>query len=315
MKKNILLETTGISKSFKDVLAVIDLNLEVHEGEIFGFLGTNGAGKSTSINMICGLLRPDKGTITFKGSKIDPKDKTFSKRVGLCPQNILLWPKLTCFEQLVFSAQMYDVPYRAAKEFSLRLLTDMGLEEKKNKLAFTLSGGMQRRLNVIMALVHDPEIVVLDEPEAGLDPQSRVLVRDYIRSLAGQKTVILTTHNMDEAERICDRIAIIDHGKLLVTDTPDNLKRNVGKGDMLEMDILSDDIQQLRDMKNELSSIVSETDIIEHTLVFRRRNIIDVLSLLLETIKSKGLRVGDVRLRENSLEDVFITLTGRRLRE
>lgn len=315
MKKNILLETTGISKSFRDVLAVIDLNLEVHEGEIFGFLGPNGAGKSTSINMICGLLKPDKGTITFKGKKIDPKEKDFSKRVGLCPQNILLWPKLTCFEQLVFSAQMYDVPRKKAKEFSEMLLTDIGLKEKKNKLASTLSGGMQRRLNVIMALVHDPEIVVLDEPEAGLDPQSRVLVRDYIRSLSCRKTVVLTTHNMDEAERICDRIAIIDHGKLLVTDTTDNLKRNVGKGDMLEIDIFSDNMQMLNNAGNELMSIVPETCIMEHTLVFRKRNIIDVLPQILEMLKNKGLRAGDVRLRENSLEDVFITLTGRRLRE
>lgn len=315
MENKIILRTLNISKSFGEIRAVENLCIEVMEGEIFGFLGPNGAGKSTSINIVCGLLSPDKGIINFKGSDIDTKDKSFSKRVGLCPQNILLWPKLTCFEQLVFSAQMYNIPRRKAKEISLKLLNDMGLEEKKNKLATTLSGGMQRRMNLIMALVHDPEILVLDEPEAGLDPQSRILVRDYIKELAGHKTVILTTHNMDEAERICHRIAIIDNGNLLQTDTPENLKRNVGIGDLLEIDMLNTETESVTKVISELKRIVPDTSVSGNSLIFRKRNIIDVLPQILETIKTTKLQTGDIRLRENSLEDVFITLTGRRLRE
>ena len=209
-KKQVVLKTENLVKNFGNLTAVNKLSLEIFGGEIFGFLGPNGAGKSTSINMICGLLKPSGGQIYFHGKILKSGDKETKQKVGVCPQNIILWQKLTCFEQMVFAAQLYGVDKNTAKNRSEQLLNDMGLSEKRNSLASQLSGGMQRRLNIIMALIHNPEIVIFDEPEAGLDPQSRVLVRDYIKSLSKKKTVILTTHNMDEAERVCDRIAIID---------------------------------------------------------------------------------------------------------
>ncbi len=153
----------------------------------------------------------------------------------MCPQNIVLWERLTCLEQLIFMGQMYGLSNTASRQSGERLLADLDLEEKRNSLARTLSGGMQRRLNLAMALVHDPALVILDEPEAGLDPQSRVKVREYIQSLARKKTVIITTHNMDEAERVADRVAIIDHGELLVLDTPEKLKQSLGEGDLVEI--------------------------------------------------------------------------------
>ncbi|NTW31864.1 MAG: ABC transporter ATP-binding protein [Bacteroidetes bacterium] len=314
-ERHIVLETIGINKNFKEIKAVSDLNLKVFEGEIFGFLGPNGAGKSTAINIMCGLLKPDSGMIKINSKTISSGNNETKKRVGVCPQNIILWPKLTCFEQLQFVGKIYDVPSKTVKERADKLLTDIELSEKRNKLAYTLSGGMQRRLNVIMALIHDPEIIVLDEPEAGLDPQSKVLVREYIRSMARKKTIILTTHNMDEAERVCDRIAIIDNGKLLLTDTPENLKKTVGKGDLLEIEIISEKNEEISKALEYLINICPDVTSYNNTILLRYKNIISILSDILNLLKSKGIKIGEVRLRENSLEDVFISLTGRRLRE
>jgi ABC-2 type transport system ATP-binding protein len=175
-----------------------------------------------------------------------------------------------------------------------------------------------------LALVHDPEILALDEPEAGLDPQSRVLVREYIRSLARKKTIILTTHNMDEAERLADRVAIIDHGKLLVVDTPEELKRTVGEGDVLEVDLgsLSDPstLLAVAGQRPEPAAAIAarffaDVSTVNHTLTVRGRGLIERLPELLQALREAGVKTSDVRLRANSLEDVFLSLTGRRLRE
>jgi ABC-2 type transport system ATP-binding protein len=221
------LETRSLIKSFGDVIAVDGLSLAAEEGEILALLGPNGAGKTTTINMICGLIRPDAGAILVNGTE---NGMTALRRsVGLCPQGIVVWDRLTCREQLVFIGRLYGLNRAEARDRTDALLVILDLKPKENRLAKTLSGGMRRRLNIALALVHDPELVILDEPEAGLDPQSRVLVRDFVRSLAKKKTVILTTHNMDEAERMADRVAIMDSGKLLVLDTPDALKGRFGE--------------------------------------------------------------------------------------
>ncbi|HEX3049531.1 MAG TPA: ABC transporter ATP-binding protein [Aggregatilineaceae bacterium] len=309
----VVLRTENLTKRFGDVEAVRGLTLEVYEGEVFGFLGPNGAGKTTSINMMCGLLKPDAGQVTIHGQLVRGGEAAVIRRVGVCPQNITLWSSLTCLEQMTFMGEMYNVPTKIARQRSQTLLEQMGLSEKMNKQAGTLSGGMQRRLNLIMALVHDPDILVLDEPEAGLDPQSRVLMREYIQSLARQKTVILTTHNMDEAERLADRVAIIDHGQLLQLDTPDHLKRQIGEGDVLEIGLDTDD--QVKQACEQVSHIIPTVSIADHTLVIRARNVVEQLPAILDSLKSNGLNLSDVRLRASTLEDVFIALTGRRLRE
>jgi len=223
-----VLETIGLTKRFGSLVAVNDLSLKVEDGEVFGFLGPNGAGKTTAIHMMCGLLKPDAGQTLIHGRPAASGDPDTRARVGVCPQNIVLWGNMTCLEQLEFIGEMYGVARTEARRRGLALLEAMSLTDKRDRLARTLSGGMQRRLNLAMALVHDPAILVLDEPEAGLDPQSRVLVREFIKSLTRKKTVILTTHNMDEAERLADRVAIIDQGHLLTVDTPEALKRQVG---------------------------------------------------------------------------------------
>lgn len=312
----IVLETKELTKKFGALTAVNRLSLQVNEGEVFGFLGPNGAGKTTSINMICGLLAPTSGEVILKGQPMINGSRDLRRVVGMCPQSIVLWERLTCLEQLEFMGQMYDLPAAQARESGSRLLKELGLEDKRNSLASTLSGGMQRRLNLAMALVHDPELVVLDEPEAGLDPQSRVKVREYIQSLARKKTVIITTHNMDEADRLADRIAIIDHGELLVQDTPEKLKQSLGEGDLVEVHLENGthDPAEAQAALARLSSHV-KYDTESQYLKIRALNAVGNLADILDALRNAGFKPGEVNIHANTLEDVFIQLTGRRLRE
>jgi ABC-2 type transport system ATP-binding protein len=310
----VALKTEGLSKRYGSLQAVKNLSLEVYDGEVLGFLGPNGAGKTTAIGMMCGLLRPTAGTVTIHGVLMRGGEADARARVVVCPQDIVVWKQMSCLEQLQFIGEMYGVEGKLALRRGGQLLEQLGLSEKRHALARTLSGGMQRRLNLALALVHDPTIVVLDEPEAGLDPQSRVAVREFIRSIAGDKTIILTTHNMDEAERVADRVAIIDHGELLILDTPESLKRSVGEGDVVEIDL---DAQNGECARRALVGLVADGSVhlADRTLVFRALSAIQILPEAIQALKRVGLRPGEVRLRANTLEDVFIKLTGRGLRE
>jgi len=311
--EHIEISVRNLKKNFGDLVAVDDLSLDIYKGEIFGFLGPNGAGKTTTINMICGLIPPTSGKVHV-GSGSSTIGKDIKNRLGICPQENVFWPRLTCREQLIFMAEMYNVDRKTARSRSDRLLGFMGLEEKANVLAKNLSGGMKRRLSISLALVHDPEILILDEPEAGLDPQSRILVRDFIKSMAGGKTIILTTHNMDEADRLSDRVAIIDYGKLLLLDTPDNLKRSVGEGDLLEF-TFEEIPGNTSDLISDLESVGCAVTLSNHTLFVQSKEIIKKLTQVTGKIISHGFMIREMTMRENTLEDVFIHLTGRKLRQ
>jgi ABC-2 type transport system ATP-binding protein len=308
----VVLETRDLTKRYNGLTAVDSLTLQVLQGEVFGLLGPNGAGKTTTIHMMCGLLQPDAGSVLIHGKPVHGGAADLRARVGICPQSTVLWPKLTCLEQLEFVGEMYGVPRAMARRRGDQLLEILQLVEKRNRLASTLSGGMQRRLNLALALVHDPEILALDEPEAGLDPQSRVLVRDYVRALSRQKTIILTTHNMDEADRMADRVAIIDHGRLLALDTPQMLKRTVGEGDVLEIEVHG---LPAEDARAAAAALAEEVSIRGNRLALRGRRIVEQLPAVLDAVQSAGGRPGEVQLRANTLEDVFLALTGRGLRE
>jgi ABC-2 type transport system ATP-binding protein len=227
----VALRASALTKRYGDLLAVDALSFDVVRGEILGFLGPNGAGKTTSLKMLCGLLRPDAGRVETYGRHAPPGRSSVPVSIGVAPQTTATWDALTCFEQLDFMGRMYGLTAAVARRRATELLDVFGLTEKSHKLGRTLSGGMQRRLNIALALVHTPEILFLDEPQAGLDPQSRVLVRDYIRSLAGSMTIVLTTHDMEEAEKLSDRVCIIDRGKLLVLDSVERIKAGIGEGD------------------------------------------------------------------------------------
>jgi len=314
-----VIETKGLTKSFGDFTAVDDLSISVNKKEVFGLLGPNGAGKTTCINMMVGLLKPTSGHIYIDGEEVSAHSKVVKTKVGVCPQNIVLWPLLTARESLLFIADMYDVPSGTAKDRADGLLSDLQLSDKANEKTKALSGGMKRRLNLAMALVHDPEIVVLDEPSPGLDPQTRLVLWDYIMTIPKQgegKTVILTTHFMEEADRLSDRVAIIDRGKLLTLDTPENLKNSLGEGDVVEMKFST--TTGLKAIKKTLDGHKDILNVSHHgsKLVITAYNAISRMPVIFNAIpKALDNDVIDLKLRKNTLEDVFISLTGRKLRD
>lgn len=318
MNGDVVVQCEGLTKRYGQVLAVDGLNLEIRAGEVFGLLGPNGAGKTTTITMMCGLLAPDAGRVLVNGQPISRAKDEIRTRIGVCPQQVVVWERLTALEQVEFVGRMYGLSRRTARRRGESLLEQLGLSGKRKARASTLSGGMKRRLNLILAIVHEPEIVILDEPEAGLDPQSRVLVREFIRSLARTHTVVLTTHNMDEAERLSDRVAIIDRGRLLLVDTPAALKHHVGEGDIVEIHLASG-IQvapsAVEDALSALPSVAGHVTVGDRRLVVRALDAVNALSEILDALRKAGMKAGEVRIRQNTLEDVFISLTGRELRE
>jgi ABC-2 type transport system ATP-binding protein len=301
-----ILKADSLVKRYGNIHAVDDISFEVYPGEIFGFLGPNGAGKTTTIKIMSGLLKPDKGTVTIEG-------RDGGKSIGICPQHIVVWDNLTCYEQILYLGKMYDMPSGEVEKRGKVLLESLGLYGIKDRLAKKLSGGMQRRLNIALALIHSPEIVFLDEPQAGLDPQSRVLVRDYIRSIKNRTTVVLTTHDMEEAEKLSDRICIIDKGKLLVTGTADEIIRSGGHEDLVEIDFSGDvkkELYQFLDSELRSGLIISGSRI-----SFNTKNSQSSLENILKVIREHNLKVNSLQLRKKSLEDIFINLTGRSIRE
>ncbi|HBE43468.1 MAG TPA: ABC transporter ATP-binding protein [Bacteroidales bacterium] len=301
-----LLKAESLVKKYGKVTAVNDISFEIYPGEIFGFLGPNGAGKTTTIKMMCGLLKPDSGSVTIYSTNGE-------RSIGLCPQHIVIWENLTCLEQMIYMGQMYNMPLNHAKSKGNELLSALGLLGIKDRIAKKLSGGMQRRLNIALALIHSPEILFLDEPQAGLDPQSRVLVRDYIRSIKNKTTVVLTTHDMEEAEKLSDRICIIDNGKILVSGIADEIKRSGGYENLIEVDVSGELQEKFISFLD--PDLLKNMSILTERISFITKDPISSLSGILEIIKKHDIKVNDLRLRKNSLEDVFINLTGKSLRE
>lgn len=308
------LSIKGLTKRFGSRVAVDGLDLEVMTGEVFGLLGPNGAGKTTAVRMICGFIPPDAGTIHFEGTGTeDPRG-----RIGVCPQELVVWEQLTCLEQLVFMAEMYGIHSKSARAQGEQLLEALGLGDRAHRRAATLSGGMKRRLNLLLALAHDPSVVLLDEPEAGLDPQSRVLVRDFVLGLAHRKTVILTSHNMDEVDRVADRVGILHEGRLLVVDTPENIKRGTGSGDALRIEIEPvDEAVRARGLMA-LEAIAANgapvlVELESQVFTVRCSHVVDVVADVVNALRALGFHIRSLSIRENTLEDAFISLTGRSL--
>lgn len=303
------LEITELDKSFGSTKVLDGLSFSVHQGEIFSLLGPNGAGKTTTIQLISGMMEADRGTIAINGEYIQPESNG-SGRIGVCTQEIQLWPLLTCEEQLYFAGNLYRMNPGVIKKRAAMLLERVGLSDKRKVLAKNLSGGMQRRLHLIMSVMHDPELVILDEPEAGLDPQSRILVREFIQSLSGTATVLLTTHNMDEAERMSSRVAVMDKGKVLVCDTPDELRRSFAPEETLEV-LFPEPVKPVPELNSAVYTIRYEAN----RVTIRGSRLTEAVPGLLRKLSSLYGNPVTFSLRQSTLEDVFIKLTGRSLRE
>lgn len=314
MIMDFMIEAKDLTKRYGDLMAVDGLNIGIKKGEVFGFLGPNGAGKTTSIKMMVGLLRPTSGKVFINGTDVKKIEKG---TIGICPQELMLWENLTCKESLNLMADMYEVPKKIRDLRVKKLLSDLFLVEKADTIVSKLSGGMKRRLNLALSVVHEPEVVVLDEPSEGLDPQSRRVLWNYIRALRDEegKTVILTTHIMDEADQLSDRIAIIDHGKLIRLDTPENLKKEIGEGDVVDLKL--SDTSRNQDLINELANEKDVISVVEvkGRINIRALNAVAKLPMMMQTVERLDVQVEDISVRQNTLEDVFIDLTGTGLRE
>jgi len=309
-----MIEAIDLTKEYDDLMAVDGLNIRIKRGEVFGFLGPNGAGKTTSIKMMVGLLRPTNGKILVNGKDVQSIEK---ETIGICPQELMLWENLTCKKSLNLMADMYEVPKKIKDPRVQKLLDDLFLSEKADTVVSKLSGGMKRRLNLALAVIHEPEVVVLDEPSEGLDPQSRRVLWNYIRAMRDEegKTVILTTHLMDEADQLSDRIAIIDHGKLIRLDTPENLKKEIGEGDVVDMKLsdlsLNQDLIKVLADQEDVISVVE----VNERIIIRALNAVGKLPMMMQIVEKLNVRVVDISVRQNTLEDVFIDITGTGLRE
>ena len=295
--------------------AVDDLNLKVRKEELLGFLGPNGAGKTTTIKMIAGLLKPTSGRIIIAGEELRNGSSEYKMKIGVIPQETVIWDNLTVEENAMLMGRMYDLSRIYLKERVKFLLEELMLYEHRKKLGAQLSGGMKRRLNLIMGIVHDPEIIICDEPSVGMDPQSRNILWEYLKNLVKKekKTMILTTHFMEEADKLSDRIAIIDHGKLLILDTPENLKKTVGDGDTVILKLENNarfDFKVLKDMDDVLEIYGHNSEI-----RLRVKNAINNLPKILDILEQANIKPNDIKIRMNTLEDVFLALTGRELRE
>jgi len=298
------------------VEAVKDLSIGVRKGEVFGFLGPNGAGKSTALNMMVGLLKPTRGRTLIDGTEVKPWSREVKEMIGIVPQETIYWENLTTQENLMLLSDLHEIPREEGQARAAKLLEDMQLVEKADHMAKELSGGMKRRLNLAMGLIHEPPVLLLDEPSPGLDPQTRRVLWDYIANLPKKgHTLILTTHDMDEADYLSDRVAIIDNGDLLVLDEPSKLKASVGEGDVLELAF-----EENADLERAAADFEVREDVISavvsgRRVVIRIKGAMSHLPEIFKFVEDHGSNVRDVRYRGNTLEDVFINLTGRALRE
>ncbi len=304
-----IIEVKNLVKQFKKVKAVDDITFSVKEDEIFGFLGPNGAGKTTTINIICTLLSKTSGEVILNGHDVTRERNEIRNCIGMVFQDPSLDDRLTALENLYFHGLLYNIPRGEMKKRSEEVLEMVNLSDRKNSLVMTYSGGMKRRLEIARGLLHYPKILFLDEPTLGLDPQTRNKIWNYIIKLKKSKkiTIFLTSHYMEETE-ICDRIAIIDEGKIIALDTPDNLKNTIG-GDIIT--ILSEDNIKLKNHIREIAG-VEVHDAQEGKIRFEVK---DSSSFIPRFIKNSPVKILSISARKPTLNDVFLDLTGREIRE
>ena len=307
----------GLRKTYNRRVVVNHASLAVTPGEVVGLLGPNGAGKSTTVHMLTTLLPPTAGTARVAGFDVVKEDSKVRQHIGLVSEKLIMYNDLTARENLRLFGELYDIPKDALKKRIEKLLTFVRMEKWADARIGTFSTGMKQRINVIRALVNQPEILFLDEPTLGLDPQSTVEIRELVRriNLENKTTIILTTHMMVEADLLCDRIGIIDHGKLVALDTPANLKKLVSGTDttVLEFDIPNLGPSLLTALGS--LSCVASTLQEDETHVKVRAKGEDCFDAVIDGIRKNGGKVQGVRNLEPTLEDVFLQLTGREVRE
>ena len=309
-----IIKAEGLTKVFNHNLVAVDhVDFEVKRGEIFGFLGPNGAGKTTTINMLITILKPTEGKATVLGFDILKQNNDVRNVIGVVPQEYTADEDLTAFENILLCSDMYGIPRRVAKERADDLLKLVELTDFKDKRVQTFSGGMRRRLELACGLINRPKILFLDEPTLGLDVQTRTATWNYIRKLKQEygMTLFMTTHYLEEADSLCDRIAIIDHGKIVVVGPPEELKHGLG-GDIITISIKEDadvtgligKIENVKDVKKENGSFRIKAEYGEVTAPF-----------IIEALWNKGYTVSKLSLTEPTLNEVYLEYTGKSMRD
>jgi len=305
-----VIKVKNLRKIFNHEIKAVDgINFEVRQGEIFGFLGPNGAGKTTTMNILCALAKPTEGEATICKYDVMMQPEEVRKCIGIVFQDTSLDDRLTAKENLELHARLYGVPKSERKKRINEVLELAELKDRENSIVKTFSGGMKRRLELARGLIHHPRVLFLDEPTLGLDPQTRKHIWDYILKLKKEKeiTIMLTTHYMEEADELCDRIAIMDHGKIIALDTSKNLKDSLG-GDTIILDLKDEDIKKgIKIFKNSKS--------FNGQLFLSVKNAGREIKRILEVAKTNNIDVLEINIRRPTLNDVFLNMTGKEIRE
>ncbi|MBN1972905.1 MAG: ABC transporter ATP-binding protein [Sedimentisphaerales bacterium] len=306
--KNQMIDVQNLNKKYGNTTALDDVSFNVGKGQTFGLLGPNGAGKTTAIKLLCGLIRPDSGIVSLNG-KTDPTLIEVRRSLGVVPQSLAIYEELSAEENLHFWGRIYGIRGRKLREKTADCLKIAGLLKRRKEKVSKYSGGMKRRLNMVCSFLHEPSILLLDEPTVGVDPQSRNLIFDTIEAMKKEgRTIIYTTHYMEEAQRLCDKIAILDHGKILDIDNVENLITRHGGPSHIEAE-LEEKISDVEKIK----MFVDDKDIQLEERIIRFKTSQPMESLA--KLNRSGLRFHSIKVQTANLEDVFLNLTGRRLRD
>jgi ABC-2 type transport system ATP-binding protein len=310
-----VIRTEGLTKVYPgNIRAVIDLNLDVSEGEIFGLLGPNGAGKTTTVGMLTTRVIPTQGRASLAGVDVVAHPSEAKRLIGVVSQTNTLDRSLSVWENLYYHGRYFGMGAKASKGVATDLLEVFRLSDRAKANVATLSGGMAQRLMVARSIVHRPRILFLDEPTSGLDPQSRIALWEIIRQIHAEgQTVVLTTHYMEEADRLCERLAIMDHGRLLALDTPEALKRTVG-GDLIVRVRAGSEPDRVAAHLRDLEAVTGST-VVGDTVQLMAVRSDGLLPRVIDAVEAGGFQVHDVSIDEPTLETVFINLTGKELRE
>lgn len=313
MTENIV-EVSNLAKSFNGIEAVKGASFTIHRGEIFGLLGPNGAGKTTTISMMMCLLLPTSGTVRIAGYDVVSKAKTVKGIIGLVPQDLAVYPQLSARDNLLFFGRIYGLKGQQLQHRVSDLLDLVGLSERANDQVNNFSGGMKRRVNIAAGLLHQPQVLFLDEPTVGVDPQSRNFIFDNIERLNQQgMTILYTTHYMEEAERLCHRVAVIDQGQIIALDTPKALIDSLGGG-IIRLGLPETATEKFISRVKALPAVknVSRQDSI---LSIQTRHSKEALAQMVQLLNTAKVSITTLEILEPNLESVFLHLTGRRLRD
>jgi ABC-2 type transport system ATP-binding protein len=309
-----LIRINGLVKKYGERVAVQDLSFSIEEGEIFGLLGPNGAGKTTTLSILSTLLPPDDGEVTISGHDIVREARQVKPLIGSVPQELALYPTLSAWDNLAFFGRIYGLQGLELKGRVTTVLALVGLSDRSADSVQTFSGGMKRRLNIAAGLIHRPRVLFLDEPTVGVDPQSRNFIFEHVKRLNAEgMTIVYTTHYMEEAERLCDRVAIIDHGRILALDTTKGLIDMLGGG-VIYLGLPQEALESLLPAVRALShvSMVTQEDC---RLKIETSNARLALLELIELCNAHNVSILSLEMLEPNLESVFLHLTGKRLRD